>query len=160
MQTRIRVALVVSLTMAACTGSITNGPYRLAIAPGIEPTRTADEAVRISRAYLDAQAPELAAPDIHRSPTITAVWAVRANDAPALDGCIPVGEGSRIVWVTKGQGDYLNLSDHPWSPRTGDANSVCSLPGPSGTLVIDDASGQILGVYPESPGYPHPSPGT
>jgi len=27
-----------------------------------------------------------------------------------------------------------------------------------GTLVIDDATGVILGVYPESPGYGHPSP--
>ena len=34
---------------------------------------------------------------------------------------------------------------------------ICEAPGPQGTLVIDDATGVILGVYPESPGYWHPS---
>jgi hypothetical protein len=66
--------------------------------------------------------------------------------------------GGAIVWITKGVGDYLNVSDRPWSHRTGATNDVCQLPGPEGTLVIDDGSGEIIGVYPESPGYPHPRP--
>jgi hypothetical protein len=58
------------------------------------------------------------------------------------------------------------MADHPWSTRIGLADQlnpnpsrlICESPGPQGTLVIDDATGTILGVYPESPGYWHPSP--
>ena len=32
---------------------------------------------------------------------------------------------------------------------------ACDGPGPAGTLVIDDATGQILGVYPTVGIYPH-----
>ena len=110
----------------------------------------------ISRAYLDAQTPELAAPELHAPPQITAVWAVHANDGIALDGCIPSGQGDRIVWITKGTGDYLNLVDRAWS-KAASAELVCSGPGPAGTIVIDDASGTILGVYPENSAYPHPT---
>jgi hypothetical protein len=152
----IGVAILLSLTAAACATVAPNGPFSLSVATGLQPSRSADDAVRISRAYLDAQTPEAEGP--HISPRITAVWAVRANDARALDGCIPSGGGNQIVWVTKGQGDYLNLRDYPWSHSTGLTNNVCELPGTEGTLVVDDATGVILGVYPESPGYPHPSP--
>lgn len=65
--------------------------------------------------------------------------------------------------VTKGRGDYLNLADHAWSPSSFHASAderamTCVYPGPEGTLVIDDATGAILGVYPGSPIAPHPSP--
>jgi hypothetical protein len=129
---------------------------------------TAEDAVRITRGYLDKQTPELAAPELHSSPRVTSVWAVRAADAPALDGCIPPEEGEEIVWVTKGEGDYLNLQDHLWSKQVygpDDADPIrtsCEGPATAGTLVIDDGSGEILGVYPETlPVDPHPTiPGT
>jgi hypothetical protein len=165
---RIRVsarrsaALATALALAACAPPA-NGPYAATIAPGLNPRLTAGDAVRITRGYLDEQTPELAAPGLHISPTVAFVWAVRAVDAPALDGCIPAEQGDRIVWVTKGQGDYLNLRDHPWSRQTSGQDAAdpvlasCEGPGPAGTLVIDDASGEILGVYPEVAVLPHPS---
>ena len=137
----------------------------MSIAADLHPRLTARDAVAISHRYLDDQTPELAAPELHSPPKITRAWAVRANEAAALDGCIASVLGDPIVWVTKGQGDYLNLSDHPWSTRIGLTDQlhpdptrlICESAGPQGTLVIDDATGVILGVYPESPGSEHPS---
>ena len=158
---KIRAAQIALFAVAAasCGGSPlpTNGPYSLAVAPGIATSLTAADAVRISRKYLDAQTPELAAPELHTIPRITAVWAVHASDGSAIDGCIPHGEGDRIVWITKGTGDYLNLEDHAWS-KASSAELVCSGPAPAGTIVIDDSSSTILGVYPENGAYPHPTP--
>ena len=72
--------------------------------------------------------------------------------------CIPPVTSSDIVWVTKGTGDYLNLSDHPWSPKSASAPESdagdCFQPGPVGTLVIDDATGDILGVLPGPARFP------
>jgi hypothetical protein len=136
------------------------------VAPGLQLRLTVQDAINISRGFLDDQRPELAAAELHIPPRITRAWAVRASEASALDGCIPIVPGDEIVWVTKGQGDYLNLSDRPWSKSSFWADQldpdstrmICEAPGPQGTLVIDDATGVILGVYPESPGYWHPSP--
>jgi hypothetical protein len=94
---------------------------------------------------------------------VNSVIAISASSARTVDGCIPTVNSTDIVWVTKGTGDYLNLSDHPWSTRSSGAapQSVvgeCSLPGPAGTIVIDDATGNILGVFPEQPGLPRPTP--
>jgi hypothetical protein len=156
------------LVCSVCLGSCAplNGPDTASVAPGLHPRLTVQDAISINRGYLDDQTPELAAPELHIPPRITSAEAVRANEASALDGCIPVIPGDQIVWVTKGQGDYLNLSDRPWSTKIGWADQldpdptrlVCESAGPMGTLVIDDATGAILGVYPESPGYWHPSP--
>jgi hypothetical protein len=164
---RLTLFLMVVLVCSICFGSCAalDGPYTASIAPELHPRLTVQDAMNISRGYLDDQTPELAAAELHIPPRITRAWAVRANEASALDGCIPIVPGDQIVWVTKGQGDYLNLSDHPWSTRIGWADQldpnptrlICEAPGPQGTLVIDDATGVILGVYPESPGYWHPS---
>jgi hypothetical protein len=157
------IVLLCALSVGSCAPA--NGPYLASVAPELHPRLTAQDAINISRRYLDDQTPELAAPELHSPPRITSAWAVRAHEASALDGCIPVVSGDQIVWVTKGGGDYLNLSDHPWSTRLNSADQlvpdpvrlICESPGPLGTLVIDDATGVILGVYPESPGYWHPS---
>jgi hypothetical protein len=157
------VVLVCSICLGSCAAL--DGPYMASVATELHPRLTAQDAIAISRGYLDDQTPELAAPELHIPPRITSTWAVRANAASALDGCIPIVPGDQIVWITKGQGDYLNLSDHPWSTRIGSVDQlkpnpsrlICESPGPQGTLVIDDATGVILGVYPESPGYWHPS---
>jgi hypothetical protein len=153
---------MIVVCVIACGAS--NGPFSASIADGLQPRMSAEDALGVTRAYLDAQRGELAASSMHRAPRITAIWAVASDHAALLDGCIPAHPPGAIVWVTKGEGDYLNLSDHPWSPSSfllseEDVRAMtCSAPGPQGTLVIDDATGAILGVYPESPGYPHPSP--
>jgi len=140
-----------------------NGPYATSIAAGVWPRLAAADAVAISRSYLDAQTPEIAAPEQHLAPHITETWAVSAAEASTIDGCIPEEASSDVVWITQGVGDYLNLRDLPWSRSTTQANAdtpqavTCGGPGPAGTIVIDDATGKILGVFPAIPGYPHPT---
>jgi hypothetical protein len=140
-----------------------NGPYTQSIADGVQPSRSVADAISISRAYLDAQTPEIAAPEQHIEPHITGIWAVAATDAHRIDGCIPDEASTAVVWVTRGVGDYLNLRDLPWSQTTTQANAdtptamTCGGPGPAGTIVIDDASGAILGVFPEISSFPHPT---
>jgi len=123
---------------------------------------TAADAVGVTRDYLARQQSQIAAPELHIPAEITGVWAITAAQARTLDGCIPAEASDQIVWVTKSVGDYLNLTDHPWSsaePQATDPLALaCGGPGPAGTLVIDDATGQILGVYPTQAGYPHPTP--
>jgi hypothetical protein len=157
---------MVALLAAGCAVTLpVNGPYSTLIADGLRPRLSAADAVSISRAYLDAQTPEIAAPELHVVPHVTATWAVRAVDGPSIDGCIPAESSTRIVWITKGVGDYLSLHDLPWSKATTQANAdtaiamACGGPGPAGTIVIDDATGAILGVYPTWAGYPHPTVG-
>jgi len=126
------------------------------VATGLAPHMKASDAYRITLDYLSVASASAEAGTVI-SPSLTSIWAVTADQAAALDGCIPTGKGSGVVWVTKGQGTYLNLASHPWSSTTGSV--VCSGPGPAGTIVIDDATGLILGVYPYAgPSYPHPSP--
>jgi hypothetical protein len=156
--------LAVAVVTAGCgLTSPANGPYSTRIADGVWPRLSAADAVAISRSYLDAQTPEIAAPELHVVPDITATWAVQASDAATIDGCIPAVSSTDVVWVTEGVGDYLNLRDLPWSRTTTQANAdspmvdACGGPGPAGTIVIDDATGAILGVYPAVGPYPHPT---
>lgn len=133
------------------------------IAPGLSPRLTPTDAANITYGYLNEMRLQLADPALHVSPDVTGVWAVTADAAAGLDGCIPAGKGSGIVWVTKGVGDYLNLVDRPWSQRFSEpadpSTLACTAPAQAGTVVIDDATGEILGVYPDSgPIDPHPSP--
>ena len=69
-----------------------------------------------------------------------------------LDPCIPRVEDPTTVWVTRGVGDYLNLVDFAWSQQFGQFDVgfdlACRGAAPSGTIVIDDTTGYILGVYP------------
>jgi len=123
------------------------------VAAGLAPRLQGSDAYRITLDYLQ-QASAEAEPGTTVAPSLTSIWAVTADQAAALDGCIPTGKGGGIVWVTKGRGGYLNLATHAWSTPSG--SEVCSAPGGSGTIVIDDTTGAILGVYPNSG--PHPSP--
>ena len=137
-----------------------NGPYSTAIELDLQPRLSAADAVAISRSYLEAQS--FAVPEMDVEPHITSVWAVTARAARAADGCIPDQTSNQIVWITRGVGDYLNVG-FPWSPpmRQPDADTLpaltCGGPGTAGTIVIDDATGVILGVYPDRAGYPHPT---
>ncbi len=134
----------------------TNGPYTTTVAPGLKPRLTAADAVSLSRDYLAQQAPQIAAPELHVPANITQVWAVRGSDAWTLDPCIPHEASSAIVWVTRGSGDYLNLRVHAWSSNfsqevganPSSAAYACLAPSIQGTLVIDDATGKILAVFP------------
>jgi hypothetical protein len=157
------ILVVAMLGGCALAAGPTNGPFAVTIAPGVQPRLRAADAVAITRQYLAQQQPELAAPDLHIDANVTEVWALPAAQASALDGCIPSQSSGSTVWVTRGVGDYLNLRDYPWSTtpkQTDDRTGIaCHGPGPAGILVIDDATGTILGVYPLVPGYPHPSPG-
>jgi hypothetical protein len=106
---------------------------------------------------------QIAAPELQQPPNVRTVFAVAAKDARTLDGCIPSEQSDQVVWVTDDEGDYLNLTDRAWSKASahnGPADPTaltCGGPGPAGTIVIDDATGQILGVYPATPDYPHPT---
>ena len=165
-RSRLSVAMMITvalLTTAACDAlRAPNGAYSATIVPGLHPRLSADAAVRITLVYLGDQTPQIAAPELHIAPHVDTAVAIEAMNARTVDGCIPPVTSSDVVWVTKGTGDYLNLSAHPWSSQadgSSDATSLeCRGPGPSGTLVIDDATGSILGVFPGQPGYPRPSP--
>jgi hypothetical protein len=78
---------------------------------------------------------------------VRSVAAVRAADAAAIEPRVPAQDVAaspgRVVWVASVTGDFLNLHDLPWS-RAGN-------PEWSGNIVIDDATGTILGVYPSGP---------
>jgi hypothetical protein len=131
------------------------GGYPVTIAPGITPSLTSEQVAGISRGYLDTQTPQLAAPALHRPPLVLAEWATRARDAGVHEPRVPPAavaqQPDRVVWVVLVSGDLLNLGDFPWS-RSG-------APDPEGTIVIDDASGTILGVYPhDPPGFDSPEP--
>lgn len=131
------------------------GGYPVTIAPGITPALTSERVAEISRGYLDAQTPQLAAPELHQPPLVLAEWATRARDASLQEPRIPpdavAQQPDRVVWVVLVSGDFLNLGDFPWS-RSG-------APDPGGSIVIDDASGTILGVYPhDPPGVDSPEP--
>jgi hypothetical protein len=95
---------------------------------------------------------------MHVPSNITGVWAVSATDALSVDSCVPFQTSVRIVWVTRGEGDYLNLKPHPWSRPFMDENP-CQAPATTGTIAIDDASGEILGVYPGDHTKPAPPTG-
>lgn len=152
------------MLVAGCAfgASARNGTYNVSIASGLTPHLAPDEAVAITWAYLADQTPQIAAPELHVEPHVAQVWAVRAADARSLDGCVPSSSSGDIVWVTKGVGDYLNLKTLPWSRGTEPTDDplviACEGPGPAGTLVIDDATGSVLGVYPfVGDQYPHPT---
>lgn len=125
-----------------------NLDYSVVIAEGVRPVTSNGQVAAIARRYLDGQTPELAAPGIHDAPMIISMTATLARLAPALEVGVPEAQVAaapdRIVWVVKASGDFLNLHDLPWSSH--------GTPYPSGRLVIDDATGTILGVYPHAPG--------
>ncbi len=82
-----------------------------------------------------------------RSPSST-LCVPRAPQTPdRVSRLIPEGsiaaDPSRVVWIARVSGDLLNLHDYPWS-RSG-------APDQQGDIVIDDATGEILGVYPNQP---------
>jgi hypothetical protein len=125
-----------------------NLDYSVAIADDVHPATSNGRIAAIARHYLDQQTPDLAAPGIHQDPRIVAMTATFARTARDLEAGVPDAQVAaapeRIVWVVQVSGDLLNLRDLPWSRG--------SAPNTQGRLVIDDATGTILGVYPHFPG--------
>jgi hypothetical protein len=127
------------------------------IASGLTPRLKGSDVYKITLDFAKAGADPSA--DAAGAASLQSIWAVTADQAAALDGCIPTGKGSGIVWVTKGEGAYRNVLTRPWSSPDGPGPAACRTSGTAGTLVIDDATGQILGVFPFSgSAFPHPSP--
>lgn len=118
--------------------------YTIDVAADVRPQMIPTSVVAVAVAYLDEQTPALAAPDLHVEPSIIRVVAAQAADVrtvePAISDGSAMAQPERIVWVVFAVGDFLNLHDLPWSSA--------SRPDPKGTVVIDDASGTILGVFP------------
>jgi len=123
------------------------GSTVVSVGPGISPGLDGGRVKAIALAYLDAQTPELAAPALHQPPVVLSESVTTAIAATGLDPGIPKADAAadpgQIVWVVRVSGDLLNLGDLPWSSS--------GAPDPSGTIVIDDASGTILGVFPHDP---------
>lgn len=114
--------------------------------------RTADEAVSITRQYLAAMREQIAVPAIHRAADIDSAELISTDQAWTLDPCIPRRDTSFLVWVTKGKGDFLNMRDLAWSRHFGQFDEgfelACQGAAGTGTVVIDDSTGIILGVFP------------
>jgi hypothetical protein len=112
----------------------------------------ADRAVAVGRDYLQRMRREIAAPELHRVAVFDRVWAVAGSDAWQLDPCIPHVDDPTTVWVLRGTGDFLNLVDFAWSKNFGQLDAgfdlACRGAAGSGTIVVDDTTGYILGVYP------------
>jgi hypothetical protein len=119
--------------------------YRVYIAADAHPAMSAGLAAGIATRYLNDQTGELIAAEMHRPPRILAASAAFARDALNLEPRIPAGavaeQPDRLVWVVDVTGDLLNLSALAWSKA--------DFPSPSGTIVIDDGTKAILGVYPD-----------
>ena len=129
-----------------------NAPVVPVVQVAVSPARTGDDAVAITRQYLAAMRQEIAVPQIHAVARVDSVWLVPGREAWTIDPCIPRDVDDRTVWITKGVGDYLNPHDFAWSRHFGQFDEgfqlACQGAAASGTLVIDDANGDILGVYP------------
>jgi hypothetical protein len=142
----IVIGIVVAQRVAELPAA--NLDYSVAIADGAQPVTSNGQIAAIARHYLDEQTPELAAPGIHVAPRIVSVTATLARSAHDLESGVPDAQAAaapeRIVWVVRASGDFLNLHDLPWSSR--------GTPYSSGTLVIDDGTDAVLGVYPRAPG--------
>jgi len=155
-RTGLAAAVLVGVVACGALGPSpepTNGVYTVSIAPGLQPRMSASDAVRATREYLAEQTPELNVPAGHVPANVTQVWAVKAAEAWKLDPCIPVETSDAIVWVTVGVGDYLGRGDLPWMSSLLQAqatNRLCLGGSTVGTIVIDDATGEILGAFPGS----------
>jgi hypothetical protein len=125
--------------------AVPNSDYAVSVAVGVQPHMSADRAAAIATRYLNDQTGQLIARELHRPPRIIAVSGLAAPDARTLEPAIPIDavteRPDRLVWVVKVTGDLLNFHVLAWSNG--------EFPGPSGTIVIDDATQVILGVYPD-----------
>jgi hypothetical protein len=122
--------------------------------PGLldDPRLRPDAAVSIGRDFLARMRPIIAAPELHVVASFTSADAVQGTAAWSIDPCIPKVDDATTVWVLRGEGDFLNLVDFVWSRSFGQFDEgfdlACRGAERSGTIVVDDTTGYILGVYP------------
>lgn len=145
------VALVlVGVVVAQQVGRLppANTDYSVTIAEGVRPVTPNGQIAAIARSYLDAQDAESHSPSI-----VISAAAAFARDARLVEPAIPVApvaaQPDRIVWIVRASGDFLIQHDLPWT--------TSRTPYPGGNIVVDDATGAILGVYPHAPGECTPS---
>lgn len=148
-----RMVAVASLGIAAVVAIVAlriavapNDPYRSSASVGITPIRTSEDIAGMSRGYLDAQAGKEAAPELHEAPDVVEIVAMPASRVPTNLPQVPAAEVTdnpgRVVWVAKVRGDVFASSARAWSPA--------DYPAPCGHLVFDDATLELLAVFPEA----------
>ena len=154
------VAAVIIVIVAALSAAVLFQPgrqvsgYEIDIPPSLAPHMNATTVAGIAVQYLDRQTAHLASPDLHLEPRVGRVAASLAADVRALEPAVrpqtALAQPARLVWVVFADGDFLNVGDLEWSSA--------GTPARSGTIVVDDATATIIGVYPHSPPAPHTPP--
>ncbi len=148
-----RMVAVASIGVAAVVATVAlriavapNDPYRFLPPVGMTPIRTSEDIAGMARGYLDAQAGKEAAPVLHQPPDVVEIMAMPASRLPTSLPQVPAAEvadvAERVVWVAKVRGDVFASTDRPWSPADD--------PAPCGHLVFDDATLELLAVFPEA----------
>jgi hypothetical protein len=143
----IGVAITLALVAVAQQARLTaaNLDYTVAVASGAKPVTPNGQIAAIARHYLDAQEPDAEGAPL--APTIQGVTATLARDAgryePGITAAQIAEQPDRVLWVVAASGDFLNLNQMTWTSP--------GAPAAAGTIVIDDATDTILGVYPHAP---------
>lgn len=91
-----------------------NTDYTLTIAPGVRTITAPARVAALARGYLDAQTPQLAAPEIHSPPRILSLVAVPAREARAVEPRIPAGP----IATAPGRARAGRAVSSPGRPRT------------------------------------------
>jgi hypothetical protein len=137
---RRRVALIVALLgfllLYGVSQVMSVSPPRVTIDPGLRPVMSASDAIRVAQSEI-----ALMAGDVGRNPasTISSARALRGSDITSAepDGPIFTGDQAlRTYWLIRGSGTFV--------PEFGRSNPK-RVYG-TGYLIIDDASGEIVGT--------------
>jgi hypothetical protein len=140
-------ALALALVAAAQQARLApaNLDYTVAMGSGAKPVTPNGQIAAIARHYLDAQGP--AADGAPLPTTIQGLTATLARDVARYEAGVTAAQiaqqPDRVVWVVEASGDFLNLNQMTWTGP--------GAPATAGTIVIDDGTDTILGVYPHAP---------
>jgi hypothetical protein len=140
-------ALALALVAAAQQARLApaNLGYTVAIGSGAKTVTPNGQIAAIARHYLDAQGPPAEGAPLPT--TIQGVTATLARDVARYEAGVTAAQiaqqPDRVVWVVQASGDFLNLNQMTWTGP--------GAPATAGTIVIDDATDTILGVYPHAP---------
>jgi hypothetical protein len=149
------LSLCAAIAAALVLGCAAGNSYPVIYDPMATPLHHASDAVGVAFAYLNAQTPEIAAPELHVAPSVDRVVEASANAANQFERRITQEQWSanrdRVVWIVEVHGDLLNLHNYPWTES--------GAPGTHGDIVIDDETMTILGIYPWAPNETAPPPG-
>jgi hypothetical protein len=134
------VAVVVAGTLVGITTAVVLSPredtYTTTVGAGLEPTLDAEQVANLARDQISNMAAEASRSVSADIKSLTAV--AEADIASVLPSLGDPGTGSdRLVWVVKATGWFV--------ARTGPAGRPPDA-GPDGYLVIEDATGHIVGM--------------